>query len=153
LATRTSPSITASFHAAGETGSGARLREMIPGRLPGRRSMLKRPLSLSGNSESAKDGTLDRMSPAAHASISHAWARPTLVFCAVLIISTAFEMAHHVLAVIFACIPGSPGSKLRFNEGSRHSDRTFGFAFSNETFEMVDGWSRMQHGRVHDREK
>jgi hypothetical protein len=97
---RTSPSITASFHAAGETDSGARLREMIPGRLPGRRSMLTGPLSLSSNSESADDGTLERMLPATHASISHACARPTLVFWAVLIISTAFEMAHHVLAVI-----------------------------------------------------
>jgi len=109
----------------GETGSGARLREMIPARLPGRRSALTGPLSLSSNLELADDGTLERMLPATHASISHAWAPPTLVFWAVLIISTAFEMAHHVLAVIFSVCRtfGATRSNFLYASGKNAVDR------------------------------
>ena len=108
---------------AGETESGARLREIIPGRPRARTSMPARRLSLSRTSETTDDGTLERMLPAAHAAMSHAWAGPAVVFRAVSTISTAFEMAHHVLAVIFTRNPGNPGSKLRFNEPRRRWSR------------------------------
>jgi hypothetical protein len=65
------------------------------------------------------------MSPAAHIVISHAWARSTLVFWAVLIISTAFEMAHHVLAVIFLVCRtfGGPRSNFLGASGKSAADR------------------------------
>jgi hypothetical protein len=62
LVTRTSPPITAPFHRAGNTGRGARLREMISNRLPGRAFMPTMPSRLAA----VADRCLDRMLPAEH---------------------------------------------------------------------------------------
>jgi hypothetical protein len=83
-----------------------------------------------GSAGLVNDGTLDRMVPVAHASITQAWARPSLVFCVAATISTAFEMAHHVLAVIrqrpTVVIQVAPGSIAAVNCGATARRRAAG---------------------------
>jgi hypothetical protein len=65
-----------------------------------------------------------------HASITHAWARPSFVPCVAATISTAFEMAHHVLAVIrqrpTVVIQVAPGSIAAVNCGATARRRAAG---------------------------